>query len=163
MESRPTQAVLPLVGLAAEKVIRDRYNYPPTQWLFRPAMVLNPPNHRHRAGGEGSNGRCPTRKRGTKRRIVDMPSRCFQCMVLASVCIGLVGCSTEGDGIGDERERMPTPVQEQRPPREFSDPSIEYVSVQPDSGDTDAVAVAGHPLLHTRQLLPLDADGNMVG
>ncbi|MGM0487272.1 MAG: hypothetical protein ACQESR_10975 [Planctomycetota bacterium] len=26
MESCPTQAVLPLVGLAAEKVIRDRYN-----------------------------------------------------------------------------------------------------------------------------------------
>ncbi|MFO7908210.1 MAG: hypothetical protein ACQESR_14675 [Planctomycetota bacterium] len=25
MESRPTQAVLPLVGLAADKVIRDRY------------------------------------------------------------------------------------------------------------------------------------------
>ncbi|MGM0490501.1 MAG: hypothetical protein ACQESR_27565 [Planctomycetota bacterium] len=25
MESCPTQAVLPLVGLAAEKVIRDRY------------------------------------------------------------------------------------------------------------------------------------------
>ncbi|MFO7908029.1 MAG: hypothetical protein R6U98_35635 [Pirellulaceae bacterium] len=25
MESRPTQAVLPLVGLAAEKIIRDRY------------------------------------------------------------------------------------------------------------------------------------------
>ncbi|MFO7908243.1 MAG: hypothetical protein ACQESR_28470 [Planctomycetota bacterium] len=27
MESGPTQAVLPLVGLAAEKVIRDRYNW----------------------------------------------------------------------------------------------------------------------------------------
>ncbi|MFO7907826.1 MAG: hypothetical protein R6U98_34590 [Pirellulaceae bacterium] len=27
MESCPTQAVLPLVGLAAEKVIRDRYNW----------------------------------------------------------------------------------------------------------------------------------------
>ncbi|MFO7907163.1 MAG: hypothetical protein ACQESR_23625 [Planctomycetota bacterium] len=26
MESCPTQAVLPLVGLAAENVIRDRYN-----------------------------------------------------------------------------------------------------------------------------------------
>ncbi|MFO7902038.1 MAG: hypothetical protein R6U98_05210 [Pirellulaceae bacterium] len=25
MEGRPTQAVLPLVGLAAEKIIRDRY------------------------------------------------------------------------------------------------------------------------------------------
>ncbi|MGM0487636.1 MAG: hypothetical protein ACQESR_12870 [Planctomycetota bacterium] len=32
MESCPTQAVLPLVGLAAEKVIRDRYNW---KVLFR--------------------------------------------------------------------------------------------------------------------------------
>ncbi|MFO7901981.1 MAG: hypothetical protein R6U98_04925 [Pirellulaceae bacterium] len=28
METRPTQAVLPLVGLAADKVIRDRDNPP---------------------------------------------------------------------------------------------------------------------------------------
>ncbi|MFO7908086.1 MAG: hypothetical protein R6U98_35925 [Pirellulaceae bacterium] len=28
MESCPTQAVLPLVGLAAEKIIRDRYISP---------------------------------------------------------------------------------------------------------------------------------------
>ncbi|MFO7901783.1 MAG: hypothetical protein R6U98_03910 [Pirellulaceae bacterium] len=28
MESGPTQTVLPLVGLAAEKVIRDRYKHP---------------------------------------------------------------------------------------------------------------------------------------
>ncbi|MGM0490942.1 MAG: hypothetical protein ACQESR_29815 [Planctomycetota bacterium] len=28
MESCPTQPVLPFVGLAAEKVIRDRYNMP---------------------------------------------------------------------------------------------------------------------------------------
>ncbi|MFO7902479.1 MAG: hypothetical protein R6U98_07455 [Pirellulaceae bacterium] len=28
MESRPTQAVLPLVGLATDKVIRDRYRWP---------------------------------------------------------------------------------------------------------------------------------------
>ncbi|MGM0487195.1 MAG: hypothetical protein ACQESR_10585 [Planctomycetota bacterium] len=27
VESCPTQAVLPLVGLAAEKVIRDRYSF----------------------------------------------------------------------------------------------------------------------------------------
>ncbi|MGM0489400.1 MAG: hypothetical protein ACQESR_21900 [Planctomycetota bacterium] len=27
MESHPTQAVLPLVGLAADQVIRDRYNH----------------------------------------------------------------------------------------------------------------------------------------
>ncbi|MFO7902258.1 MAG: hypothetical protein R6U98_06340 [Pirellulaceae bacterium] len=28
MESCPTQAVLPLVGLAGDKVIRDQYNWP---------------------------------------------------------------------------------------------------------------------------------------
>ncbi|MFO7905155.1 MAG: hypothetical protein ACQESR_16275 [Planctomycetota bacterium] len=28
MESCPTQAVLPLVGLAADKVVRDRYMFP---------------------------------------------------------------------------------------------------------------------------------------
>ncbi|MGM0489774.1 MAG: hypothetical protein ACQESR_23825 [Planctomycetota bacterium] len=33
MESCPTQAVLPLVGLAAEKVIRDPYN--PYFWAFK--------------------------------------------------------------------------------------------------------------------------------
>ncbi|MFO7903214.1 MAG: hypothetical protein R6U98_11165 [Pirellulaceae bacterium] len=36
MESRPTQAVLPLVGLAAEKVIRDRYNSRPSGGRVRP-------------------------------------------------------------------------------------------------------------------------------
>ncbi|MGM0489528.1 MAG: hypothetical protein ACQESR_22550 [Planctomycetota bacterium] len=35
MESRPTQAVLPLVGLAADKVIRDRYNSSVAQFFFR--------------------------------------------------------------------------------------------------------------------------------
>ncbi|MFO7906638.1 MAG: hypothetical protein ACQESR_02665 [Planctomycetota bacterium] len=35
MESCPTQAVRPVVGLAAEKVIRDRYNW--TKHVFFPA------------------------------------------------------------------------------------------------------------------------------
>ncbi|MFO7901806.1 MAG: hypothetical protein R6U98_04035 [Pirellulaceae bacterium] len=34
LESCPTQAVLPLVGLAAEKVIRDRYNGSPPIVFF---------------------------------------------------------------------------------------------------------------------------------
>ncbi|MFO7903467.1 MAG: hypothetical protein ACQESR_27575 [Planctomycetota bacterium] len=34
MESRPTPAVLPLVGLAAEKVIRDRCNPLQQTWRF---------------------------------------------------------------------------------------------------------------------------------
>ncbi|MFO7903888.1 MAG: hypothetical protein ACQESR_20915 [Planctomycetota bacterium] len=38
MESYPTQAVLPLVGLAAEKVIRERYNGDPL--LRRPTINI---------------------------------------------------------------------------------------------------------------------------
>ncbi|MFO7903523.1 MAG: hypothetical protein ACQESR_29050 [Planctomycetota bacterium] len=37
MESCPTQAVLPLVGLAADKVIRDRY-----KWLTTNVLRLYP-------------------------------------------------------------------------------------------------------------------------
>ncbi|MGM0490876.1 MAG: hypothetical protein ACQESR_29480 [Planctomycetota bacterium] len=38
MESCPTQAVLPLVGLAAEKVIRDRYNRKHFGRAWRPVL-----------------------------------------------------------------------------------------------------------------------------
>ncbi|MFO7901818.1 MAG: hypothetical protein ACQESR_20385 [Planctomycetota bacterium] len=38
MESYPTQAVLPLVGLAAEKAIRDRYNAPKESAQFSPTF-----------------------------------------------------------------------------------------------------------------------------
>ncbi|MFO7901598.1 MAG: hypothetical protein ACQESR_17005 [Planctomycetota bacterium] len=48
MERCPTQAVLPLVGLAAEKVIRDRYSIPVAD-LFTPASVWH-------VGKEGSQG-----------------------------------------------------------------------------------------------------------
>ncbi|MGM0486853.1 MAG: hypothetical protein ACQESR_08855 [Planctomycetota bacterium] len=61
MERCPTQAVLPLVGLAAEKVIRDRYSYlsqiswsrrtdtgrlPPAHAIFAEAYYGTPPNLR---------------------------------------------------------------------------------------------------------------------
>ncbi|MFO7906078.1 MAG: hypothetical protein ACQESR_15560 [Planctomycetota bacterium] len=40
MESCPTQAVLPLVGLAAEQVIRDRYVVAFHTWLPMGPQVL---------------------------------------------------------------------------------------------------------------------------
>ncbi|MFO7903959.1 MAG: hypothetical protein R6U98_14950 [Pirellulaceae bacterium] len=40
-EKSPTQAVLPLVGLAAEKVIRDRYEQGHRQNV--PPIVVHPP------------------------------------------------------------------------------------------------------------------------
>ncbi|MFO7902963.1 MAG: hypothetical protein ACQESR_08215 [Planctomycetota bacterium] len=44
MESGPTQAVLPLVGLAAEKVIRDRYTLAGLE--TRPIGLYSPDRHR---------------------------------------------------------------------------------------------------------------------
>ncbi|MGM0491070.1 MAG: hypothetical protein ACQESR_30460, partial [Planctomycetota bacterium] len=41
MESCPTQAVLPLVGLAAEKVIRDRYSVSSRFVVFSAEEVLS--------------------------------------------------------------------------------------------------------------------------
>ncbi|MGM0489142.1 MAG: hypothetical protein ACQESR_20580 [Planctomycetota bacterium] len=40
MESCPTQAVLPLVGLATHQVMRDRYNRPPGG----PRLILDKPS-----------------------------------------------------------------------------------------------------------------------
>ena len=47
--------------------------------------------------------------------------------------------------------------------KEASQPSIEYVPLDAPSGMSQAVIVQGLPLVHTRQLLPLDAQGNVVG
>lgn len=41
--------------------------------------------------------------------------------------------------------------------------SIEYVPMDAPPGMSQAVIVQGFPLVHTRQLLPLDAAGNLVG
>lgn len=42
-------------------------------------------------------------------------------------------------------------------------PSIQYVPLDAPEGMSQAVIVAGTALVHTRQLLPLDRDGNLVG
>lgn len=44
-----------------------------------------------------------------------------------------------------------------------AEPSIRYVPLDAPAGTSQAVVVEGHPLVHTRQLLPLDGEGNLVG
>ncbi|MHB8863768.1 MAG: RidA family protein [Pirellulaceae bacterium] len=47
--------------------------------------------------------------------------------------------------------------------QETTDSSVQYVPLDAPAGMSQAVIVEGQPLVHTRQLLPLDRDGNLVG
>jgi enamine deaminase RidA (YjgF/YER057c/UK114 family) len=47
--------------------------------------------------------------------------------------------------------------------QETGKPSIEYLPLDAPAGSSRAVVVEGHALAHTRQLLPLDAEGKLVG
>lgn len=49
------------------------------------------------------------------------------------------------------------------PNRGASGPSVEYVVLDAPAGTSRAAIVRGHALAHTRQLLPLDRDGQLVG
>jgi enamine deaminase RidA (YjgF/YER057c/UK114 family) len=50
-----------------------------------------------------------------------------------------------------------------KPIQETKDASIEYVAIDAPAGTSQAVVVQGHALVHTRQLLPLDREGQLVG
>jgi enamine deaminase RidA (YjgF/YER057c/UK114 family) len=49
------------------------------------------------------------------------------------------------------------------PAQDAANPSIQYVPLDAPAGMSQAVIVQGMPLVHTRQLLPLDREGNLVG
>ena len=72
--------------------------------------------------------------------------------VLAACLIGLGNCPAAED----------QSVQEP-PAGETSGASVQYVPLDAPAGMSQAVVVQGQPLVHTRQLLPLDQQGNIVG
>jgi enamine deaminase RidA (YjgF/YER057c/UK114 family) len=56
------------------------------------------------------------------------------------------------------------PAAEEKPvPETPASPSVQYLPLDAPAGMSQAVVVQGHPLVHTRQLLPLDREGNVVG
>ena len=71
-----------------------------------------------------------------------MISRLFTAAVLVAITAGVTSCSAVEN---------PT------------EPSIKYVPMDAPAGMSQAVIVQGFPLVHTRQLLPLDAAGKPVG
>ncbi len=68
--------------------------------------------------------------------------RLIPAAVLVAVAVGLTSCQADENS---------------------SKPSIQYVPMDAPAGMSQAVIVQGLPLVHTRQLLPLDAAGKPVG
>ncbi|RIK88625.1 MAG: hypothetical protein DCC67_00360 [Planctomycetota bacterium] len=58
--------------------------------------------------------------------------------------------------------RTPAVAADQSSPAD-AEPAIEYVALDAPAGASRAVIVQGHALAHTRQLLPLDREGRLVG
>jgi enamine deaminase RidA (YjgF/YER057c/UK114 family) len=65
-------------------------------------------------------------------------------------------------GLGDCRAAEDQPVQE-TPGKAPAGSSVQYFPLDAPPGMSQAVVVQGQPLVHTRQLLPLDREGKVVG
>ena len=72
--------------------------------------------------------------------------------VLAACMVGAANCPAAED----------KPVQK-APDKEAAGASIQYLPLDAPAGMSQAVVVQGHPLVHTRQLLPVDREGKLVG
>ena len=72
--------------------------------------------------------------------------------VLAACAVGLANCSASED----------KPVQE-APGKNTAGSSVQYLVLDAPAGMSQAVVVQGHSLVHTRQILPLDREGKLVG
>ncbi|NLY01743.1 MAG: RidA family protein [Rhodopirellula sp.] len=79
-----------------------------------------------------------------------MTWRSFAAAVLAACAVGLTHCPAA------EESAKPAAG-------EAAQSAIEYVPLDAPAGMSQAVIVQGVPLVHTRQLLPLDASGKLVG
>lgn len=79
-----------------------------------------------------------------------MTWRSFTAAVLAACTLGLVHCPAA------EEPTKPAPGK-------AAQTLLEYLPLDAPEGMSQAVIVQGFPLVHTRQLLPLDAAGKLVG
>ena len=87
-----------------------------------------------------------------------MTSRFLAVTLLAGFCVMLAACSRGSDDTGSSNTTTPNTIA-----REAAEPSVRYVPLDAPAGAARAVVVEGYPLVHTRQLLPLDGDGKLVG
>ena len=71
---------------------------------------------------------------------------------LAACLLGLANCPAAEDKPAKDASA-----------EEAAGASVEYVPLDAPAGMSQAVVVQGHPLVHTRQLLPLNREGKLVG
>lgn len=76
--------------------------------------------------------------------------RSLTAALLAACIFGLAPCGAA------QESTAPAPGQS-------AEPSLQYVTLDAPEGMSQAVIVQGYPLVHTRQLLPVDAAGTLVG
>lgn len=79
-----------------------------------------------------------------------MTLRSFTAALLAACALGLANCPA------DDKPTQPAAADAAKSP-------IEYIPMDAPGGMSQAVIVQGAPLVHTRQLFPVDKDGKLVG
>jgi enamine deaminase RidA (YjgF/YER057c/UK114 family) len=89
------------------------------------------------------------------------------CRFLATVaptlcCIVLAVCPAFQAAAQDDNAAKSADARDSTVP-ESNEPSVRYLPLDAPAGMSEAVVVQGLPLVHTRQLLPLDAEGKLVG
>lgn len=71
---------------------------------------------------------------------------------VACACLALVVCHS-----------YCAAAESKKPAADAAQPAVKYVTLDAPAGTSRAVIVAGQALAHTRQLLPFDREGNLVG
>lgn len=99
-----------------------------------------------------------------------MKQRCSTTVLLAGCVLLLAGCPRTTDTLECPAPGRPTggtttpsDAVPDFTPQAAVEPSVRYFPLDAPEGCSQAVIVQGLPLVHTRQLLPLDAEGKLVG
>ncbi|HUT94136.1 MAG TPA: Rid family hydrolase [Thermoguttaceae bacterium] len=82
--------------------------------------------------------------------------------LLAGCCVALAVCPAVQAATEDGTPEKPAAVKD-TPVEETNEPAVRYLPLDAPAGMSQAVVVRGLPLVYTRQLLPLDSEGKLVG
>jgi enamine deaminase RidA (YjgF/YER057c/UK114 family) len=75
----------------------------------------------------------------------------------------LAGCPAARDTADEDAGVQPQAESPAAIAAESAEPSVRYLPLDAPAGMAQAVVVEGFPLVHTRQLLPVDSEGKLVG